>query len=272
MPQIDLAAYLARICLPGAPAADAAGLAAVQRAHRLAIPFENLDVALGRGVSLDPTALFDKLVARRRGGDGLEHNQLFGCALDALGFAARPLLARVWLGVRDTPPLTHPLCLVTIAGAQWIADAGFGGGYTPPLRLIEDEAAATSDGAHHRLRRDATQGWILERDGGGGFEPQYSFTLAPVFPADLALANHWTATAPGTRLTTLRIASIVLPNGFASLVDRRYTRANASDRTESDIASARAYRLRLSLLFGIDLSAEEVERLGLFPSTRPRSG
>ena len=269
MPEIDLAAYLARIGLPAAPTADAAGLAAVQRAHRLAIPFENLDIALGRGVSLDPAAVFDKLVTRRRGGYCFEHNQLFLRALHALGFDARALLARVWLRAGDTPPPTHAFNLVTIAGAPWIADAGFGGGYTPPMRLIDGEIATTGDGARHRLRRDETHGWMLERDGGGGFAPQYSFTLAMVFPADLALSNHWTSTAPGTRFTTLRIASIVLPSGFAALIDRRYTRTNASEHTGGEIASARAYRLRLSLLFGIDLTAEEVERLGLFgPDSR----
>ena len=65
---IDLDSYLARIGLGLQPAADAEGLAIVQRAHRLSIPFENLDVRLGRGLSLDPAHVFDKLVHRRRGG------------------------------------------------------------------------------------------------------------------------------------------------------------------------------------------------------------
>ncbi len=268
LPEIDLAAYLARIGLPAAPAPNPAGLAAVQRAHRLAIPFENLDIALGRGVSLDPDVVFDKLVTRRRGGYCFEQNQLFLRALGAIGLAARPLLARVWLGVSETPPQTHTLNLVTIANEHWIADAGFGGSYTPPMRLLDGAIATTSDGARHRLRHD-DHGWMLERDGGGGFESQYSFTLAPVFPADLALSNHWTSTAPATRFTTLRIASIVLPNGFASLIDRRYTRASASAQTASEIESAKVYRLRLSLLFGIDLGAEEVAGLGLFQRTPP---
>ena len=45
----DLAAYLARIRLGARPTLDHYGLAAVQRAHRLAIPFENLDIRLGQG-------------------------------------------------------------------------------------------------------------------------------------------------------------------------------------------------------------------------------
>ena len=209
----DLAAYLDRIRLPVAPEPDAAGLIALQRAHRLAIPFENLDVTLGRGIRIDGDGVFAKLVTRRRGGYCFEHNRLLGDALAALGFEARPLLARVWLGLDEAPPLTHAISLVRIDGQDWIADAGFSGRYCPPMPLADGAAATAPDGAAFRLGRDPLHGWMLERRGdrapgdrdGPDWERQYSFTLAPVFlfPADLSLGNHWTSTAPGTRFTTL---------------------------------------------------------------------
>jgi N-hydroxyarylamine O-acetyltransferase len=111
----DLDAYLERIRLPEPPAPDASGLARLQLAHRLAIPFENLDVRLGRGIRIDGDSVFAKLVTAKRGGYCFEQNQLFGDALAALGFHARPLLARVWLGASGVPPLTHALSLVTVA-------------------------------------------------------------------------------------------------------------------------------------------------------------
>src|SRR5690606_36486392 len=127
-------AYLARIGISRPPAADAAGLDALQQAHRSTIAFENLDIPLGREISLDPGQVFDKMVTRRRGGYCFEHNQLFLRALRAIGFQARPLLARGWLGAGDDiPPRAHTLNLVQIDGADWIADAGFGGSYVPPL-------------------------------------------------------------------------------------------------------------------------------------------
>ena len=84
----DLTAYLARIDLPARPTLDAAGLARLQHAHRLAIPYENLDVILGRGIAIDSASVFAKLVTARRGGYCFEHNRLFGDALSAL--RARP--------------------------------------------------------------------------------------------------------------------------------------------------------------------------------------
>lgn len=267
----DLTAYLARIDLPARPTLDTAGLARLQHAHRLAIPFENLDVVLGRGIAIDSAAVFAKLVAARRGGYCFEQNRLFGDALTALGFDHRPLLARVWLGAIETPPLTHTLSLVTIGGEAWIADPGFGGSYAPPMPLRDGATVEAPDGAHFHLRGDPDHGWMLMRDGpatttdgrgaGEGYRPQYSFTLAEVAPADLALSNHWTATAPGTRFTTHRIVSLVLPHGFAALTDRHYRRRAGDKETEATIDDVRVYRMRLSLMFGIDLPAEDIATL-----------
>jgi len=269
----DLDAYLTRVAMPARPTLDSIGLGRLQQAHRLAIPFEDLDVVLGRGVAIDSAPVFDKLVTARRGGYCFEHNRLFLDALAELGFTARPLLARVWIAATDVPPLTHTFALVTIDGQDWIADTGFGGSYTPVLPLADGAEATAPDGARFRL--DATeQGWLLLRDGDpmstdgrgetGGFQPQYSFTLAEVFDADLAMGNHWTSTAPASRFTHTPIASIVLPNGFASLIGRNYRRRSGTDTTAGEITDPRVYRIRMSLLFGIDLSVEDVAALGIF--------
>ena len=266
----DLDAYLARLTLGARPSPDAEGLARLQRAHRLAIPFENLDVILGRGIAIDSDTVFAKLITARRGGYCFEHNRLFADALAALGFDARPLLGRVWiLNPEQAPGLTHTLSLVTIDGQDWIADPGFGGSYTPPMPLRDGAEATAPDGAAFRLVADDTYGWMLSRDGGEGWQRQYSFTLSEVWDADLQMGNHWCATAPASRFTVNRIVSIVLPNGFASLNGLSYHRRNGADDTKAEITDPRVYKLRLSMLFGIDLSAEDVAALGVFEITRP---
>lgn len=166
-PEFDLSAYLNRIGLNAAPDVTPAGLAQVQRAHRLAIPFENLDIPLGCGIALDRAAVFEKLVHRRRGGYCFEQNGLFEDALRALGFSVRPLLARVLLGMETgvVAPLTHQLELVTFAGEDWIADAGFGGSFCPPMPLAEGQSGPGPDGTVHRLRRADGSAWLLERLG-----------------------------------------------------------------------------------------------------------
>jgi N-hydroxyarylamine O-acetyltransferase len=270
----DLSAYLARVRLAARPACDSDGLAALQRAHRLAIPFESLGIALGRGIRIDSDNVFSKLVTARRGGYCFEQNRLFLDALSALGFEARSLLARVWLAAEGTPPLTHTLSLVRIDGREWIADAGFGGSYAPPMLLADGAAATAPDGARFRLTRDAAHGWMLLRDGdpattdgrdaGTGWRPQFSFTTDTVFDSDLAMGNHWTSTHPASRFVQHRIVSLVLPDGLARMTNRDYRRWTAITDDAGEIADPHDYRTRLNEVFGISLDEEEVARLGLF--------
>lgn len=260
---VDVDAYLRRIGLDAAPAPDAQGLLTVQRAHRLAIPFENLDISLGRGISLDPDAVFAKLVTRRRGGYCFEQNQLFLRMLRQFGYKARPLLARVWLMAEGVPPLNHTFNLVTLDGRLWIADAGFGGDFTPPMPLMADEVREAPGNIHYRLVED-DRGWVLQRDGGEGWQDQYSFTLAPVEAADLEMGNHWTSTRPNTRFTALRIISRSLPEGRAGLIERRLSITRFRRTEEREINDAGEYQQVLKELFGLQLNDDEIAALALF--------
>lgn len=277
-----LSAYLRRIGLAETPRPDRAGLERLLAAHRQSIPFENLDIPLGRGVKVDGDGVFDKLVAGRRGGYCFEQNRLFSDMLARAGLANRPLLARVWLQAVPgyTPPRTHVLLLVTLNGELWIADAGFGGSFVPPLPLADGAEAPTPDGASHRLRRlvpgDAMAGeWLLERagpvaatDGRASahedWQPQYSFELAAVAPEDLEQCNHWTATRPGTRFTTLHVVSLVLPDGFAAMTDRRLTVYRGGETEFHAIEDAADYAAALRERFGLDIAEEELARLRIF--------
>lgn len=272
-----LSAYLSRIGLRAVPSVSGEGLIALQAAHRSSIPFENLDVMLGRPILIDSTSTFDKLVTRRRGGYCFEQNRLFADMLGEIGFPVRPLLARVLLGAPagTVTPRTHVLLLIEVDGAPWIADAGFGGSFTPPMPLLDQAIAHTNDGARHRLRKIGNAGdlsgeWVLERAGlGGEWQAQYCFDLSPVAPIDLEQCNHWTSTRPETRCTAFHILSIALPDGFVAMTDTSLTITRGQQREEKEIASAQDYLATLSNIFGISLSAGEVAALPIFASAQP---
>lgn len=277
-----LAAYLARLGLASPPAPTPEGLAAVQAAHRQAIAFENLDVALGRAIAIESEAVFAKLVMGQRGGYCFEMNRLFADMLALMGLATRPLLARARLGLAEgvVMPRTHVLLLGEIGGEAWIADAGFGGSYVPPLPLRDGAQAATPDGARHRLRHIGKPGamggeWLLERAGPasttdgrafdhGDWQGQYSFDMAEVAPMDLAMSNHWSCTHPLSRFVGSQIVSMVLPDGFATLTGRALKLRGGGEAAERELADAADYRAVLADQFGIALSAQEVAALGLF--------
>ena len=113
---IDLEAYFARVGYDGPVAPTLAVLNDLMSAHVQAIPFENLDVLLQRGIDLTPEALQRKLVDERRGGYCFEQNGLLLLVLGAIGFAVTPLSARVrYQRPRDyTPARTHLFLRVEI--------------------------------------------------------------------------------------------------------------------------------------------------------------
>ncbi|OYV99738.1 MAG: hypothetical protein B7X11_05095, partial [Acidobacteria bacterium 37-65-4] len=90
-PGIDLAAYFARIGCARRRKPTLAFLNAIVAHHVAAIPFENLDVLLGRPILLDPASLQQKLIRDRRGGYCFEQNGLLLLVLTALGDGARRL-------------------------------------------------------------------------------------------------------------------------------------------------------------------------------------
>jgi len=232
----QLAAYKARIGLSGAVTPDERGLALVQAAHRQSISFENLDVMLGRAIAIDSASVFAKLVGARRGGYCFEHNRLLSDMLAVMGLPSRHLLARAMLGDPPEPmPRTHCLLLLRLGGADWIADAGFGAAYCPPLPLADGAEAIGGDGAAHRLRRIGAPGslpgeWLLERRGpaaatdgrtgtadGAGWIAQFAFDLAEAAPADLAMGNYWSCTHPAARFVNVHVVSLCLPEWWSAI-------------------------------------------------------
>ena len=73
-----------------------------------------------------------------------------------------------------------------------------------------------------------------------------------------------TATAPSSRFTQLHIATLALPDGFASLVDRTLTIAGAGTSETREIEDRQAYGKVLRDMFGMALAPPDLERLPLF--------
>ena len=70
-------------------------MCALHEAHLLAVPFENLDIHLGREIVLDVASLWTKIIEQNRGGFCYELNGLFALLLRALGFQVDMLSAAV---------------------------------------------------------------------------------------------------------------------------------------------------------------------------------
>jgi N-hydroxyarylamine O-acetyltransferase len=198
---LDLDAYFARIGWTGARAPTLDVLAGLCLRHTASIPFENLDILLGRSIPLELASLVDKLVTRRRGGYCFEQNGLFQAVLADLGFRVTPLAGRVRLGVAPEvqTPRTHMLLRVDPDEGPHLVDVGFGFTPTGPLRLEPGLEQRLHLGTY-RLARDGER-WTLELRQPEGFTPAYVFTEEPALAVDYEMGNYFTSTNPRSFFT-----------------------------------------------------------------------
>jgi N-hydroxyarylamine O-acetyltransferase len=246
----DLDAYLARIEYDGLPEISAELLRILHRAHATHIPFENLDIMLGKSIRLDLASLQAKLVRGARGGYCFEQNALFAAALEEIGFPVTRLAARVWLGVEQARPRTHMALLVDAEGERWLADVGFGGwGLLEPIPLREDHSARQGAWSF-RLRREGSE-WILSSPQSSIAGDQYSFTLEPQLPVDYEPPNHYCATHPESRFTQTVTAQLPAENVRTVLRGNELVVARASGLTSQTIANDAQLLEVLREVFGL---------------------
>jgi N-hydroxyarylamine O-acetyltransferase len=221
-PDLDLPAYLARVGLGAAPAPTAAGLAALHLAHATHVPFENLDVLLGRPIRLDRESLQRKLVRDRRGGYCFEQNLLFAAVLEAIGFRVTRLAARVRYRAAKLLPRTHMLLAVEADGVSWLADVGFGGsGPLVPLRLDDRGEQRQFLWAYRIVEEGGAR--VLQGGGPGGWQDFYVFTAEPQELVDYEVANYYVSTHPDSAFTRTLAAQLPTPEARYLLRNRELT-------------------------------------------------
>ncbi|MEY4640508.1 MAG: Arylamine N-acetyltransferase [Pseudomonadota bacterium] len=252
----DLARYCKRIGYDGTPQQDLATLQHLHRLHPQAIPFENLDSWLGRPVSLEPAAVFDKLVVKQRGGYCFEQNLLFREVLEALGFSVRGLAARVLWNLPEgfVLPRTHMLLLVNVAQQRYIADVGFGGlTLTAPLQL-DNAAAQLTPHETFRIIDDAAH-HLLQADIAGAWQSLYRFGMEEQLPSDYAMSNWYVSMHPESRFVLQLLAGRAGSGMRHALLDGRYTRHHIGRESEQQVlADPAALRRVLQQELGIRLS------------------
>lgn len=256
---VALQAYLDRIGYSGSLAPSLATLTALKRAHMIAIPFEALDVLLGRGIRLDLDSLQAKLVDARRGGYCYEHATLFAAVLEALGFAVKRHSARVVLfsPLRESPA-THMFVTVDLPEGRYIADPGFGGpACLAPLPLTGEAVG------RHRIMRDGAL-WALEDSG----KPAWYSTLAEDYPIDFELGNHYVASHPASPFVQMIMMSRFTENGRVSVMNRDVKITVAGETRSFQLQGRGDLRALLLEHFGFDLPEVDAMRVPAIPEWR----
>lgn len=244
----SVSAYLRRIGYGGPREPSIETLRALHVAHLLAVPFENLDIHLGRPIVLDEAALYRKVVEFRRGGFCYELNGLFAALLRALGFRVTLLSASVARESGGFGPEFDHLTLRVDLEQAWLADVGFGDSFREPLRL---DAGAVQNG--FRIRSDGEYRTLLRYKDAEGWSEQYRFTLEPRQFSDYANMCRYHQTSPESSFTRRRLCTLATAEGRITLSDLRFIVTERGQVRERALSGEEEFTALLREKFGICL-------------------
>ncbi|HDM8177380.1 TPA: arylamine N-acetyltransferase [Vibrio harveyi] len=258
MNQTDLQAYLKKVGISQSLNINTDTLLLLHNAQHRRLPFENFDIALGRGISVAEQDIINKLIYRERGGYCYELNALLFNVLKTIGFDARPLLGRVHLS--GTPSgRTHQFTLVTMGEDKWIVDVGFGSN-TPraPLPFVLNQDIHT-DLQTFRLIEHELVGYMLQvqsYDDPEQWIDLYSLDFEHVFDGDIVCGNHYTSTSPNSHFTSSRVAALATDSGIITLFNHSLKYRANGEVVEIELEAGETYLSALKTHFGIALDAD----------------
>jgi N-hydroxyarylamine O-acetyltransferase len=250
--ELDIEAYLRRVGYHGSRTPTAEVLRNLHRHHLLSVPFENLDIHLGREILLDQRLFYKKIVDERRGGYCYELNGCFALLLRKLGFRVSMLSARVARKNGSFSPEFDHMTLLVHLKDRWLADVGFGDSFTEPKR-IDDNHSQEDDGYFYQVARKNKTRILARKRENGSWEPQYSFTLRARRLADFAARNRYQQTSSRSHFTQGRLISQMTRSGRVTLTDKKLIKIlgwrrvvqNLKNTEEFDELLIKNFRLRV---------------------------
>lgn len=246
---MELEAYLRRIDYQGTLDVSIDTLRALHRAHVLAVPFENLDIPLGRWITLDEELLFDKIVNRRRGGFCFELNGLFSALLREIGFKVHRLSARMGDGNGGFGAELGHMALMVELEKRWLADVC--GSFLEPLN-IDGRGEQVQEKGRYRIEDEGKylKYYMQEGDTWIG---KYLFRLQPYELADYIEMCNYTQTSPKSWFTQRRVCTRNTPKGRVTLQDMTLFITNNGSRSEKPLQNELEFQTALQEYFGIAL-------------------
>jgi arylamine N-acetyltransferase len=263
-----VAGYLQRLRIddPGEP--SVAALAALHRAHVQRVPYEVLDIQLGRPTTVDPRDSLAR-VLRRRGGYCVQLNGAFSTLLTALGYQVSWHRAGVHAGAASSPPVSaaapapHLALTVELEGETWLVDVGLGDGLYEPLPLRRGTYRQGAFTFHLGPSQVDAGGWRFDHDPRGSIAG-IDVTLAPAGHADFAEWHPYLSTSPESRLVRTVAVMRRDPDGADSLVGCMLRRVHGAGKSVREISTPADWYGALADIFDLplaDLDAGERARL-----------
>jgi arylamine N-acetyltransferase len=234
------------------------GLRALHRAHAERVPYENLDIQLGRPTTINPYDSAARIVAGR-GGYCYHLNGAFGLLLSALGYSVQWHKGGVQNRDRAKPVgATGSHLALTVHGlpargnpdGMWMVDVGLGDALHEPLPLRTGEFP---DGPYRfELAPSSVEflGWRFVHDPTGSFTGM-DFRAETAVQSEFQATHEWLSSAPESGFVKTLIVQRRDATGTDTLRGRILGRQPSGERRE--LTSATEWYQALADVFGLTL-------------------
>jgi hypothetical protein len=261
--------YLAYLGYADRPPATVASLVELHRRHLARVPYENLEIMLGRPPSVAPLDSLARVGRVGRAGYCFHQNGALEVALRELGFAVERRQGHVWTSEvdRHTGVLNHLVLVVTglptddNPAGEWWPDVGLGDALGDPLPLVVGEYE--QGGFHYALTGVGDDGWSFLADRSGSFA---GVEVSGV-PTDGEIAERHASlsTPPDGRFAAVLVVQRRMPEHVDVVRGCLSHRITPGAQTESELTSYDAWRSAIEDGCGLSLAGvEDAELRALF--------
>ncbi|MEN3540156.1 arylamine N-acetyltransferase [Microbispora sp. ZYX-F-249] len=204
--------YLRRLGLRSSGPPSVEELFRLQAAHVERVPYENLQIWLGRPTTIDPAESWRRIM-RGRGGYCCHLNGAFSVLLRLLGYAVIQHFGGVQGSPEEAAGATGNHLALTVSGlptdanpgGRWLVDAGLGDAIHEPIPLVE--GVYRQGPFRYALRRSEAEpgGWRFDHDPRGSFSGM-DFRPGPTEMGAFQAKHEWLSTSPQSGF--VRVASV----------------------------------------------------------------
>jgi len=248
---MNVPAYLRRIGYTGPIAPTLETLRRIHCAHLETVPFENLDIAIGRPIVLDQDRFIHKIVEENRGGFCYELNGALAALLRDMGFRVTLLSARALRKDGSPRPEFDHLTLRVDLDDPWLVDVGFGECFLEPL-LLRTGIEQRQDQGTFRITQEGASLSVERQQHEGYWKTEYMFTLMPRQLADFGEMCHYHQTSLESHFTKKRLATRATSSGRVTLSDMKLIVTENGNRQERVLGSEEEWRTALKDNFALE--------------------
>lgn len=247
--------YKTRIKYDGELQANLDCLRQLHKCHVMSIPFEALDVQIGRKIELKPEQLFDKVITNKRGGYCYELNYLFHSLLNEIGFDNYLISARIFNEGKYGPEYDHMSIIVNL-NELWLVDVGFGDLFIEPLK-IEANVQQEDQFKFYKIAQINAEDFVLHESlkANIDFKIKYRFNSRPKAITEFHEQNIYKQTSDESYFVKNRICTIPTQYGRKTIFNNTYKVRNKDKVDLLEIKDSEALNELLENQFNMTMTS-----------------